>query len=128
MTGKIRYNVYDAYQIKDEIKRCVYLHTHFINDTIENIDCQIKEYITLHENGTFIDDIDLYCTTLVTILTATHFDKTKLKNYNYLYLTALTEISKMGTLEQADVTINRFKRNDFEIWLRRKKILSLIKK
>jgi hypothetical protein len=123
---KLKYNAYDAFAIKDDIRRNVYMHKTFDAGSIEDIDDRIVEYIELHNNGTFVESEDAYATTLVclTCICGTNL-KNELKNYNLLFNTALVVMYQMGTHEDAWNTLNGLEKKDFKLWIRKKKLVTL---
>ena len=127
MAEKLKYNAYDAFAIKDDIKRNVYMHKTLDAGSVEEIDDRIVEYIELHNNGTFVESADEYATTLVcmTCICGTNL-KNELKNYNLLFNTALITICEIGTIEEAWNTLDNLGKKDFKIWLRRNKLLTLL--
>lgn len=126
MAEKLKYNAYDAFAIKDDIKRNVYMQKTLDAGSIEEIDDRIVEYIELHDNGIFVESMDAYATTLVCMICILGRNlKNELKNYNLLFYTALMIMYNMGTHEEAWNTLTGFDKNDFKIWLRKKKLVTL---
>ena len=119
------YNVYDALAIRDDIKRCVYLHKHFWDDDVKEMDRRVAEYIELHDNNTIVESSEDYVQSLVCILSITWHKMSKMKNYNYLFYTTLINFYKFATKEIAWNTIDDFKKDDYEIWSRKKKLVTL---
>ncbi len=122
------YNVYDAFEIKDDIKRGVYLHKCFWVDDIEELDRRIMEYIVLHNNKTFVESSEDYVQALYNMLTIVQDEKYELKNHNYLLYTILTNFCNFASQKDAWTTISGWERDDFKIWIRKEKLVSLMNK
>jgi hypothetical protein len=122
------YDVHDAFAIKDDIKRGVYFHKYFWNDNAQIIDDRISEWIVLHENGTFVESSENYVQSLVNMIVILHQAKNQIRNYNLLFFTALINFYDFGTKEEAWVTLMGFEKDDFKVWIRGKKIVSLMDK
>lgn len=122
------YNVYDAFAIKDDIKRGVYLHKYFWTKDIVELDRRIMEYIELHNNKTFVESSEDYVQALYNIMTIVQDEREELKNHNYMFYTALVNFCNFATEKEAWTTVSGWERNDFEIWIRKEKLVSLLNK
>ena len=122
------YDVHEVFEIKDDISRGVYLHNHFWDNNAQVLDDRISEWIELHENGTFTESSQNYVQSLVNMLVILYQSRHRIRNYNLLYFTTLINFYDFGTEEDAWNTINNFKKEDFEVWMRGKKIVSLMDK
>ena len=122
------YNVYDAFAIKDDIKRGVYFHKYFWDDNANVLDERIKEFIELHENGTFVESSEDYVQSLFNMIIITYQSKDRIRNYNLLFHTTLINFYDFGTKEDAWMTLSDFKKDDFQVWIRAKKLLTLSNK
>ena len=119
------YNLFDMFDIKDNVNRNVYLWKNFDAGSVEDIDGRIVDYINRHINQTLKEDLDDYLSTLVCMLMILNRNlKNELKNYNLLFDTILINYYK-GKRKEAWETIKIFKKDDYEIWIRRKKIVTL---
>ena len=122
------YNLFDMFDIKDNLNRNVYLWKNFDAGSVEDIDGRIVDYINGHINQTLKEDLDDYLSTLICILVILNRNlKNELKNYNLLFDTILINYYK-GKRKEAWETIKIFKKDDYEIWIRRKKVVTLMNK
>lgn len=126
LENKLKYNAYDAFAIKADIRRNVYFHNTFDAGSVEEIDNRIIEYIELHNNKTFVETADEYATSLVclTCICGTNL-RNELKNYNLLFYTALITMYQIGSHEESWNTLNGLEKKDFKLWIRKKKLLTL---
>lgn len=122
------YNVYDAFAIKDDIKRSVYLHSNFYTDDAGEIDRRISEYIELHDNKTIVESSEDYTQALVTILVILCKVKDRIRNYNFLFYTTMIAFCGYADTDVAFNTIKDFEKDDYQIWIRRKKLVTLSNK
>jgi hypothetical protein len=122
------YSAHEAFAIEDDIKRGVYLINYFWDNNAQVIDNRISEWIELHENGTFIESSENYAQSLVNMIIILHKYRNQIRNYNLLVHTALITMYQMGTKEDAWVTLTGLTKDDFPVWIRRKKIVSLMDK
>ena len=122
------YDVHEAFAIKDDIQRCVYLHKHFWDNNAQVLDDRISEFIRLHDNGTFVESSQDYAQSLVCMITILYQSRNQIRNYNILVDTALIVMYNIGTKKEAWMTLTNFIKEDFDVWMRRKKIVSLMNK
>jgi hypothetical protein len=122
------YDVHVSFAIKDDIQRGVYLHKYFWNDNAQVIDDRISEWIELHENGTFVESSRDYVQSLANMLVILYQSKDRIRNYNFLFFTTLINFYDFGTKEEAWMTLTHLKKDDFQVWMRGKKIVSLMDK
>ena len=103
----MKYDVQDMYDIKDNIKRASYIHKYFWDDYPQVIEKRIDEYITLIQNDTFDDDLNMKIQTMLAMLVSINQNKDNIKNYHLLYYTAIIEYMKlMETNNPTELPIN----------------------